>query len=92
MVRTVVVVDTTKPVITLAGQCHRDLGSQGYLTQTQEPAPATLLDGSLTGAVTSVSTVNTDAVGNYTVTYSVSDANRQCCRLGGKNGECGGHN
>ena len=41
--------------------------------RTQEPAQATSLDGSL--AVTSVSTVNTDVVGSYTVTYSVSDAN-----------------
>ena len=72
--RTVSVVDTTKPVITL-GQRHRDSGSQDLRMRMREPAQATLLDGNLTGSVTSVSTVNTDAVGSYSVTYSVSDAN-----------------
>ena len=32
-----------------------------------------VLDGNLTGSVSSVNTVNTDAVGSYTVNYSVSD-------------------
>ena len=41
----------------------------------RELVRAILLDGNLTGSVTSVNTVNTDAVGSYTMTYSVSDAN-----------------
>ena len=50
------------------------------------------LDGNLTGSVMSVSTVNTDAVGSYSVTYSVSDAQWQRSRTGGKNGEGSGYN
>ena len=71
-VRVVNVSDTTKPVITLLGNATETV----EVKDTYEDAGASAsdtLDGSL--AVTSVSTVNTDVVGSYTVTYSVSDAN-----------------
>ena len=72
VVRTVNVVDTTKPVITLLGSAIETVEVKGTYTDAGVSASDTL-DGSLT--VTSVSTVNTDEVGSYTVTYSVSDAN-----------------
>ena len=62
--RTVSVVDTTKPVITLAGHATETVEAKGTYTDAGASASDTL-DGSLTGS-TSVSTVNTDAVGSYT--------------------------
>ena len=41
--------------------------------------------------MTSVSTVNTDVVGSYSVTYSVSDTNGNAAAEPVKNSECGGH-
>ena len=72
--RTVSVVDTTKPVITLLGSATETVEAKGTYTDAGATASDTL-DGNLTGSVTSVSTVNTDVVGSYSVTYSVSDAN-----------------
>ena len=74
VVRTVSVVDTTKPVITLVGNATETVEAKGTYTDAGASA-SDILDGNLTGSVTSVSTVNTDAIGSYTVTYSVSDAN-----------------
>ena len=69
--RTVEVVDTTKPVIELLGNASETVEAKG--TYSDAGAKATdSVDGTLT--VISVSTVNTDAVGIYTVTYSVKDA------------------
>ena len=72
VVRTVSVVDTTKPVITLLGDAIEIVEAKGTYSDAGASA-SDALDGSLT--VTSLSTVNTDEVGVYTVTYSVSDAN-----------------
>ena len=74
VVRTVSVVDTTKPVITLLGSATETVEAKGTYTDAGASA-SDILDGNLTGSVTSVNTVNTDSVGSYTVTYSVSDAN-----------------
>ena len=72
VVRTVSVVDTTKPVITLLGSVTETVEAKGTYTDAGASA-SDILDGNLT--VTSLSSVNTDAVGSYSVTYSVSDAN-----------------
>ena len=67
--RTVNVVDTTAPVITITGDnpVTIELGS----TYTDEGATATDLSGDIT--VTSTSTVDTSIVGSYTVTYTATD-------------------
>ena len=72
VIRTVSVVDTTKPIITLLGSATETLEAKSVYKDAGVSASDTL-DGSLT--VTSVSTVNADTVGSYSVTYSVSDAN-----------------
>ena len=70
--RTVIVGDTGAPVISLIG-----LGTithEAGTNYTDQGATALdTVDGTLT--VSSVTTVNTDVVGSYSVTYSVSDAN-----------------
>ncbi len=68
--RTVTVVDSTKPVITLNGPAALDV----FLGSTYADAGATATDscaGSV--AVTATSTVNTAAVGTYAVTYTATD-------------------
>jgi hypothetical protein len=74
MSRTVGVVDTTLPLITLSGSSTVTQEAKGIYVDRGAIASDTL-DGNLTGKVKSVSTVNTDALGSYSVTYSVSDAN-----------------
>ena len=72
--RTVEVVDSTPPVISI-------LGENPAIVQcgsTYSDAGATALDacaGDLTFAIGSVSTVNLGVLGTYTVTYTVSDGN-----------------
>jgi hypothetical protein len=68
--RTVNVVDTTSPVITLTGDASVtvELGS----TYTDAGATATDASGAIT--VTSSGTVDTTTVGSYTITYSATDA------------------
>ena len=71
--RTVNVVDTTLPVITLLGDnpVTIEVGS----TYTDAGANATdTYDGDITSSIVTVSTVNTAIEGVYTVTYNVSDA------------------
>ena len=70
VVRTVNVVDTTAPVITITGDATVtiELGT----TYTDEGATATDLSGDIT--VTSTSTVDTSVVGSYTVTYTATDS------------------
>ena len=67
--RTVNVVDTTAPVLTLTGDnpATVELGS----TYSDPGATATDLD---TVTVTSTSNVDTDTVGTYTITYTATDA------------------
>uniref|UniRef100_UPI0025CC9ACC T9SS type B sorting domain-containing protein n=1 Tax=Polaribacter sp. TaxID=1920175 RepID=UPI0025CC9ACC len=74
VVRTVNVVDTTIPVITLTGDATVivEVGD----TYTDAGATATdNYDGDLTASIITVNPVDTDTVGTYTVTYNVSDAN-----------------
>ena len=68
--RTVNVVDTTAPVITVTGAnpATVELGA----SYTDAGATASDLSGAIT--VTSTGTVNTSAVGSYTITYSALDA------------------
>ena len=71
--RTVNVVDTTAPVITISGAnpVDVDLGT----TYNDAGASATdANDGDLTSSITVSSNVDTNTVGTYTVTYTVSDA------------------
>jgi hypothetical protein len=70
VVRTVNVVDTTAPVITITGDdtVTIELGD----TYTDEGAAATDLSGDIT--VTSTSTVDTSVVGSYNVTYTATDS------------------
>ena len=70
--RTVTVVDTTVPVITLLGEdpVTIEVGD----TYTDAGATATdNFDGDITSSIVTVSTVNTAIVGVYLVTYNVSD-------------------
>ena len=71
--RTVNVVDTTAPVITITGAnpVDVDLGA----TYSDAGATATdVHDGDLTSSITVSSNVDTNTAGTYTVTYTVSDA------------------
>jgi hypothetical protein len=71
--RTVNVVDTTLPVITLLGDATVtiEVGS-GY---TDDGATASdNYDGDITDDIVVVNPVDTDVVGSYTITYNVSDA------------------
>ena len=68
--RTVVVIDSTPPVITVLGDnpATVELGS----IYTDAGATASDLSGAVT--VTSTGTVDTSTVGTYTITYSATDA------------------
>ena len=72
--RTVRVIDAGKPVITLTGDNPQTI--HFGMAYTELNATATdLVDGDLTGSIVIDSTnVDTSAVGQYTVTYDVSDA------------------
>lgn len=71
--RTVTVQDTTVPVITLMGEAAISI-EQGA---TYTDAGATAVDsfeGDLTSSIETVNPVDTDTVGEYSVTYNVSDS------------------
>ncbi|MDB4108023.1 DUF5011 domain-containing protein [Flavobacteriaceae bacterium] len=71
--RTVNVVDTTVPVITLTG----DAAVTIEVDATYTDAGASALDnydGNITNSISVVNPVNTAVVGEYTITYNVSDA------------------
>lgn len=71
--RTVNVVDTTAPVITIIGAGIVNITAGNSYTD----AGATALDnydGNITGAIVSSSTVNAHDAGTYNVTYSVNDS------------------
>jgi len=71
--RTVNVVDTTVPVITLEGDAVVTI--QVNAIYTDDGATATdNYDGDITTSIVVVNPVNTAIVGEYTVTYNVSDA------------------
>src|SRR5206468_119273 len=70
--RTVQVVDTTPPVLSLAGaasltlECHSAFSDPGA-------SASDLCAGSLNGAIQVSGNVNANTVGSYTLTYTVSD-------------------
>jgi len=68
--RTVNVVDTTAPVVTVTG----DNPATVELGSTYTDAGATATDASGTVEVTSSGTVDSDTIGTYTITYSSTDA------------------
>jgi hypothetical protein len=74
--RTVKVVDTIAPTLTLNGanpmtvECHTTFTDPGA-TATDSCA------GDLTGSITTMSNVNPNMVGTYTITYTVSDGYNQ---------------
>ena len=68
--RTVNVVDTTAPVITVTG----DNPATHELGTTYTDAGATATDASGTVTVTSSGTVDSDTLGTYTITYTSTDA------------------
>ena len=72
--RTVTVVDTTVPVITLLGEDPVTIVVGDTYTDAGATATDTY-DGDITSSIVTVSTVNTAIVGVYSVTYNVSDAN-----------------
>ncbi|MDA9761281.1 Ig-like domain-containing protein, partial [Flavobacteriaceae bacterium] len=73
--RTVNVVDTTIPVITRIG--NEAVDHEAATAYTDEGATAAdAYDGDITGSIVTVNPVDTDsALGDYTVTYNVVDAN-----------------
>ena len=74
VIRTVNVVDTTIPVITLTGDATVTIEVGSTYTDSGATAQDNY-DGDITDDIVTVSTVDTEAVGTYTVTYDVSDAN-----------------
>ena len=72
LIRTVNVVDTTAPVITLIGD--NPVTHEGATVYTDAGATASdTMDGDITDSIVTTSTVDSDAIGTYTVTYNVSD-------------------
>ena len=71
--RTVNVVDTTVPVITLEGDAVVTIEVDAIYTDAGATAFDNV-DGNITTSISVVNTVNTAIVGQYTVTYNVSDA------------------
>ena len=71
--RTVNVVDTTVPVITLLGDTTVTIEVGATYTDSGATA-ADNYDGDLTSSIAIVNNVDTSTVGTYTVTYNVSDA------------------
>ena len=74
--RTVNVVDTTAPVITLAGDNPQIVEINTAYVEAGIASAIDNYDGDVSGGVTiDASAVNTAAVGRYNVIYSVTDAN-----------------
>ncbi|HDP34453.1 MAG TPA: DUF5011 domain-containing protein, partial [Candidatus Hydrogenedentes bacterium] len=71
--RTVNVVDTTPPAITLLGNATVNVECGNTYVDTGATA-SDVCGGNLTSAIVTVSNVNTGAVDSYMVTYNVSDA------------------
>lgn len=72
VVRQVNVVDTTAPVITLVGDAEVTVECSTSYTDAGATADD-VCDGELTGSISAVNPVDVDVVGDYTVTYDVSD-------------------
>lgn len=71
--RTVIVRDTTDPVITLIGSSSINLSVGDTYTESGATA-ADNLDGNLTSSIITSGTVDTASGGSYTVTYTVTDS------------------
>ena len=71
--RTVNVVDTTAPVITLLGVSPVDV-EFGSVYADAGATASDNVDGDLTASIVTVNPVNTGALGPYTVTYDVTDS------------------
>ena len=72
-VRTVIVEDSTPPTIALIGS--NPVSVEAGNTYTDDGATASdSYDGDLTSSITTTSDVDTNTVGTYTVTYTVSDS------------------
>lgn len=74
VVRTVNVVDTTLPIITLLGDNPLTLEANSTYVEAGATA-ADNYDGDLTSSIVIVSNVDTAVIGTYEVTYDVTDAN-----------------
>ena len=72
VIRTVNIIDSTPPVITLIGQSN----ISHIINTSYNDAGATAIDnydGDITSTIVVVNNVNTSVIGTYTVTYNVSD-------------------
>lgn len=65
--------DTTAPVITILGFNPSSV-PQGLVYSDAGAAATDNVDGDITAHITATNSVNTSTLGNYTVTYDVSDA------------------
>ena len=70
--RTVTVVDTTHPVLTLLGDANMSQ-AKNYAWVDPGATASDSLDGNLTSSITITGTVDVNTTGVYTLTYSVSD-------------------
>ena len=73
LIRTVNVVDTTAPVITIVGSNPVNI-QVGSVYSDAGATAADTLDGDLSSSITVVNNVDANTVGTYTVTYDVADA------------------
>ena len=73
VIRTVIVVDTTPPVIALVGEAIVTVEA-GSIYEDAGAVANDTGDGDLSSKIEVSSTVNTDKLGEYTVTYTVSDS------------------
>ena len=83
--RTVNVVDTTVPVITLLGDTTVTIEVGATYTDSGATA-ADNYDGDLTSSIAIVNNVDTSTVGTYTVTYNVSDTSGNAADSSNSNG------
>ena len=70
--RTVTVVDTTHPVLTLLGDTNMSQAKDSAWVDPGATASDSL-DGNLTNSITITGTVDVNTTGVYTLTYSISD-------------------
>ena len=73
LIRTVNVVDTTAPVITILGSNPVNI-QVGSVYNDAGATAADTLDGDLSSSITVVNNVDANTVGTYTVTYDVTDS------------------
>ncbi len=71
--RTINVVDTTPPVLTLIGSNPLIIEAGSAYSEPGATA-ADSHDGNITGAITITGTASTNALGNYTINYTINDS------------------